>query len=65
MSYPCSILNSSTHTEYTNYQYQNFNTEKNTYTMNSECSIFFELDGPYKAMVLPASLEEGKLLKKR
>lgn len=28
-------------------------------------SIFFEVDGPYKAMILPASLEEGKLLKKR
>lgn len=28
-------------------------------------SIFFELDGPYKAMIIPAAKEEGKLLKKR
>lgn len=36
-----------------------------TYSTHSECSIFFELDGPYKAMVLPASPEEGRLLKKK
>jgi len=28
-------------------------------------SIFFEIDGPYKAMILPAAREEGKLIKKR
>ena len=28
-------------------------------------SIFFEFDGPYKAMIIPAAKEEGKLLKKR
>ncbi len=28
-------------------------------------SIFFEIDGPYKCMFIPASKEEGKLLKKR
>lgn len=28
-------------------------------------SIYFELDGPYKAMIIPAAREEGKLLKKR
>ena len=28
-------------------------------------SIFFEIDGPYRCMFLPASREEGKLLKKR
>ena len=28
-------------------------------------SIEFEVDGPYKAMILPASKEEGKLIKKR
>jgi DNA polymerase epsilon subunit 1 len=35
------------------------------YSTHSECSIFFELDGPYKSMVLPASPEEGRLLKKK
>merc|ERR1719440_2559980 len=33
--------------------------------MRSENSIFFEIDGPYKAMVLPASTEMDKFLKKR
>lgn len=28
-------------------------------------SIFFEIDGPYRAMIIPASREENKLLKKR
>lgn len=28
-------------------------------------SIFFEIDGPYKCMVIPASKEENKQLKKR
>jgi DNA polymerase epsilon subunit 1 len=36
-----------------------------SYSTHSECSIYFELDGPYKAMVLPASPEEGILLKKK
>lgn len=38
---------------------------KRTYTTSSECSISFEVDGPYKAMILPASKEEGVLIKKR
>lgn len=36
-----------------------------TYETRSENSIFFEVDGPYLAMILPASKEEGKKLKKR
>ncbi|OWK14641.1 POLE [Cervus elaphus hippelaphus] len=36
-----------------------------TYVTRSENSIFFEVDGPYLAMILPASKEEGKKLKKR
>lgn len=28
-------------------------------------SIFFELDGPYRAMIIPSAREEGKVLKKR
>ena len=35
------------------------------YKARSENSIFFEVDGPYLAMILPASKEEGKKLKKR
>lgn len=35
------------------------------YSQRSENSIFFEVDGPYLGMILPASKEEGKKLKKR
>ena len=35
------------------------------YETRKENSIFFEVDGPYLAMILPASKEEGKKLKKR
>ena len=28
-------------------------------------SVFFEVDGPYRAMIIPAAKEEGKLIKKR
>lgn len=66
ISYPCVMVNVDTHDHYTNDQYQTLvDKETNTYTQRNECSIFFEVDGPYKAMVLPASQEEGKLLKKR
>ncbi|KAL6523491.1 hypothetical protein OROGR_017094 [Orobanche gracilis] len=47
----------------------NFSTLKvsinRTYTTHSECSIEFEVDGPYKAMIIPASKEKRKLIKKR
>ena len=36
-----------------------------SYTQSSECSILFEVDGPYRAMILPAAREEGKNIKKR
>ena len=36
-----------------------------TYETRNENSIFFEVDGPYRAMILPSSKEEDKLLKKR
>jgi len=28
-------------------------------------SVFFEIDGPYKAFIIPSSTKEGKMLKKR
>jgi DNA polymerase epsilon subunit 1 len=50
----------------TNDQYQTLmDPEKRTYKTTSEMSIEFEVDGPYKAMIIPASKEEGKLIKKR
>lgn len=70
ISYPCVMLNHLVHAEFTNHQYQDLKETpvvpgRREYDMHSENSIFFEVDGPYKAMILPASLEEDKLLKKR
>lgn len=68
ITYPCAMLNADIHDKYTNHQYQTLisgNFSKPAYTSHSECSIFFEIDGPYKAMILPASPEEGVLLKKK
>lgn len=79
VGYPCAMLNADVHENYTNHQYQVLQNNQHIggklpqqpgkggikYATHSECSIFFELDGPYKAMVLPASPEEGKLLKKK
>ncbi|KAG0690580.1 DNA polymerase epsilon catalytic subunit [Pichia californica] len=65
-SYPCSMLNYLVHEKFTNHQYQTLtDPEKFKYEVKSDNSIFFEVDGPYKAMVLPTSKEEGKGLKKR
>lgn len=66
LEYPCSMLNYLVHQQFTNHQYQDL-VDENTfkYSTRSENSIFFEVDGPYKAMILPTSKEEGKGLKKR
>ncbi|CAM9095659.1 unnamed protein product, partial [Laminaria digitata] len=66
ISYPCVMLNADVHENYTNHQYQDLqDPATRKYNTKSECSIFFEVDGPYRCMVLPSSTEEGKLLKKR
>lgn len=66
VEYPCSMLNYIVHEKFTNHQYQDLvNGESFKYETKSENSIFFEVDGPYKAMILPTSKEEGKGLKKR
>ncbi|KAF5367571.1 hypothetical protein D9758_003792 [Tetrapyrgos nigripes] len=64
-SYPCTMLNHLVHAQFTNHQYHDLDLETGQYKIHSENSIFFELDGPYKAMILPSSKEEDKLLKKR
>ena len=65
ISYPCSVRNA-TAKMCTNDQYQTLDDkEKRTYKTSSEMSIEFEVDGPYKAMILLMSKEEGKLIKKR
>lgn len=68
VSYPCMMLNCLTHNLFSNHQYQTLQISPEgakSYLMHSECSIFFEVDGPYRCMVIPASQEENKLLKKR
>ncbi|EAN76998.1 DNA polymerase epsilon catalytic subunit, putative [Trypanosoma brucei brucei TREU927] len=64
ISYPCIVLNKMVHDGYTNHQYQTC-VGPGLYERRSECSIYFEVDGPYLAMMLPASREEGKGIKKR
>ncbi|BFZ59058.1 DNA polymerase epsilon catalytic subunit [Saitoella coloradoensis] len=66
LSYPCSMLNHLVHAKFTNHAYQDL-VDPNTYEYktSSENSIFFEVDGPYRAMMLPTSKEEDKNLKKR
>lgn len=59
------MMNADVNEHYSNHQYQTLNQETGQYEIRSECSIFFEVDGPYLAMVLPASQEEGKNIKKR
>ncbi|ODV90059.1 hypothetical protein CANCADRAFT_1791 [Tortispora caseinolytica NRRL Y-17796] len=66
LSYPCVVLNAMVHEKFTNPQYETLVDKKSLqYSLTSENSIFFEVDGPYKAMVLPTSTEEDKNLKKR
>ncbi|KAK0426248.1 hypothetical protein QR680_009605 [Steinernema hermaphroditum] len=66
VSYPGAMLNSLVREKFTNDQYHTLDeTSEEGYKISRENSIFFEVDGPYKAMILPASKEEGKKLKKR
>ncbi|CAK9115054.1 DNA polymerase epsilon catalytic subunit A (DNA polymerase II subunit A) [Durusdinium trenchii] len=65
MPYPNCVLNFRVHQKYTNHQYQDWDKETNSWKTSSQNSILFEIDGPYKAMILPASTEEDKMLKKR
>lgn len=66
ISYPGAMLNVMVKDHNTNDQYHELvDPENHKYEIRKENSIFFEVDGPYLAMVLPASKEEGKKLKKR
>ncbi|KAF2758290.1 DUF1744-domain-containing protein [Pseudovirgaria hyperparasitica] len=66
ISYPCVMLNHLVHAKFTNHQYQDLvDPQTFRYDTYSDNSIFFEVDGPYKAMILPTSKEEDKNLKKR
>ena len=66
ISYPCVMLNHLVHGKFTNHQYQTLvDPHVFRYETHSDNTIFFEVDGPYKAMILPTSKEEDKNLKKR
>ncbi|XP_061721749.1 DNA polymerase epsilon catalytic subunit 1 [Cydia pomonella] len=66
VSYPNAVLNAMVKDHFTNDQYfELVDPVTKKYEQRAENSIFFEVDGPYLAMVLPASKEEGKRLKKR
>lgn len=58
------ILNYFVCKKFTNYQYQVLNND-GEYELIPQNSIFFEIDGPYKTMIIPSSTEQNKLLKKR
>ena len=59
------MLNTKTYYKYHNNQYNELDKDGKKWIVRPEMSIFFEPDGPYKCMVLPAAKEEGKTLKKR
>lgn len=64
--YPCTLCNNLIYDKYGNKQYQTLvNKETLEYDTRHEMSVFFEIDGPYKCMLIPASTTEGKMLKKR
>ncbi|KAF2862170.1 DNA polymeras-like protein epsilon [Piedraia hortae CBS 480.64] len=66
ISYPCVMLNHLVHARFTNHQYQTLvDPATFRYEAHSDNTIFFEVDGPYRAMILPTSKEEDKNLKKR
>lgn len=70
VSYPNAVLNTMVKDHFTNDQYHTLvkpaaDGNPPEYKVHDENSIFFEVDGPYLAMVLPAAKEEGKKLKKR
>ena len=66
VSFPGAMLNLMVQDYFTNDQYEELvDPDELVYEQRRENSIFFEVDGPYRAMILPASKEEGKKLKKR
>merc|ERR1719187_401010 len=66
ISYSGAMLNIMLQDHNTNDQYHELVDANNlVYEVRKENSIFFEVDGPYLSMILPASKEEGKKLKKR
>jgi DNA polymerase epsilon subunit 1 len=66
LSFPCTMCNRLIYDKYANNQYQTLVDKKTgAYDTRQEMTVFFEIDGPYRCMLIPASKEEGKMLKKR
>ncbi len=70
VSYQNAVMNSMVKDEFTNDQYNKHEKPAKDvalpeHSIQQENSIFFDVDGPYLAMVLPAAKEQGKKLKKR
>lgn len=63
--FPTNILNYEMHKKWTNDQYLVYNENTDDYDCISKNEIFFELDGPWHGMFLPASEKSDELLKKR
>lgn len=65
VSYPNAILNAMVKDHFTNEQYHELvgkttdGVVRPEYEKRAENSIFFEVDGPYLAIVLPATLQES------
>ena len=61
------MLNHLVLARFTNHQYHDLDQGSGESIVHSENTIFFELDGPYRVIILPSSKEEdtGKFLKKR
>ena len=63
--YPTWVLNTETYVRFRNPQYLHFNPEHRRFEQQIVNEVFFELDGPWRAMFLPASEKSDDLLKKR
>ncbi|TNJ30205.1 DNA polymerase epsilon, catalytic subunit [Giardia muris] len=66
VNYPGAMLNAMTRERYANQQYlEPVLGQTSTWRRRNECSIEFEVDGPYSCMVLSAAKEEGVRIKKK
>ncbi|XP_026189746.1 uncharacterized protein LOC34618916 [Cyclospora cayetanensis] len=63
--YPTWILNSLVYERFQNPQFLSFDAKTRQFTRKVKNEVFFELDGPWKGMLLPASEKTDSLLKKR
>ncbi|KAL8432970.1 hypothetical protein Efla_001178 [Eimeria flavescens] len=63
--YPTWVLNTEVNRLFSNPQYLSFDVAEQRFVKKTTNEVFFELDGPWRAMFLPASEKSDDLLKKR